>query len=152
MALNDIDIDFMEGIACAALAAKMHAECFSPAWDEASCASAMTIPGTVFQLMSLGDEPVAFALYRCLSGEAELLSLGVLPEYQHRGYAGILLDHGIERLVASAVHLLFLDVGVENLWAQQLYRSRGFIEIGRRKDYYTHGAGLEDAITMKRVL
>jgi len=43
-------------------------------------------------------------------------------------------------------------VRASNLGAQAFYRAAGFVEDGRRKDYYRGAAGREDALLMSREL
>ena len=112
----------------------------------------MEIPGSIFELLSLGPNPAAFALYRQMSEEAELLTLGVLPDFRRQGYAALLLLHGMRFLKSRGSKFLFLEVGEKNAGAIHLYKTAEFIEIGRRKNYYHHAGGREDAIVMERNL
>ncbi|MCF8467644.1 MAG: GNAT family N-acetyltransferase [Sneathiella sp.] len=145
-------VEFMEGISCAKLAAQLHQLCFTPAWDEASFRSAMEIPGTFFELMSIGPEPAAFALYRQVVEQAEILTLGVLPDFRRQGNGMILLKHGMVHLKSRCSQEIFLDVGEKNFGAIHLYEATGFVRIGRRKNYYQYVSGSEDAIVMKKSL
>ena len=47
---------------------------------------------------------------------------------------------------------MFLEVRPSNPGALELYRQIGFVEIGRRKNYYAAKDGREDAIVMSRDL
>ena len=145
-------IEFMEGISCAKLAAQMHQFCFTPAWDEVSFRSAMEIPGTLFEVMSIGPEPAAFALYRQVTEQTEILTLGVLPIFRRQGNGAVLLKHGLAHLKSRGAEEIFLDVGENNSGAIHLYEAVGFVRIGRRKGYYQHASSAEDAIVMKRAL
>jgi len=136
----------------APLAAAMHARCFSEAWKEADFISALDIPGTLLQILSIAEEPAAFSLYRIVMDEAEILTLGTLPEFRGKGIAAHLLFSGSEKLKVSGVCCLYLEVGSRNLAAQRLYTKQGFKEIGRRRNYYNHGGKPEDAIMMKNRL
>lgn len=74
--------------------------------------------------------------------EEEITQILVDPAYRGRGLAKGLLKH------LDARKDCFLEVRLSNLVAQSLYKSQGFEEVGRRKDYY-HDP-LEDALVMRR--
>lgn len=135
-----------------ALAVKMHAECFDASWTAEDFTDLFSIKGTVFQLLSLDEEPAAFAVYRSIAGQAEILTIGVRPAYRGRGLAGRLLDSALDFLKRGEVLQLFLEVGENNSPARNLYDSRGFTHHGIRKDYYRHRDGTENAIVMRRLL
>lgn len=144
-----ISIDFFTDKSMAPLVAAMHARCFTAPWNDADFISALDIPGTLLQILSVAEEPAAFSLYRIALDEAEILTLGTLPEFRGKGIATHLLASGAEKLKKSGVRFLYLEVGSQNLAAQRLYTTHGFEEIGRRRNYYNHCGKPEDAIMMK---
>ncbi len=144
--------DFFTDASVAPLAAAMHAHCFTAPWNESDFISALEIPGTLLEILSVSGKPAAFSLYRTVMDEAEILTLGTLPGYRGKRIATYLLNQGIAKLRESNVRFLYLEVGSQNLAAQRLYYTTGFKEIGRRRNYYNHYAGTEDAITMKKIL
>lgn len=75
--------------------------------------------------------------------EREILNLAVRPEWRRRGVARALLA---EELKAQTVY--YLEVRESNVNARALYRGYGFLEIGRRSDYYQNPN--EPAIVMRR--
>jgi ribosomal-protein-alanine acetyltransferase len=74
--------------------------------------------------------------------EREILNLAVRPQYRGLGIATKLLQNELQQ---KATH--FLEVRESNAAARQLYRKLGFIEIGRRPNYYSFP--LEAAIVMQ---
>jgi len=74
--------------------------------------------------------------------EREILNLAVDPAWRRRGIARALLQ---QELKTNAIY--YLEVRESNVAAQFLYRGCGFIEVGRRPDYYHHPT--EPAIVMK---
>jgi ribosomal-protein-alanine N-acetyltransferase len=82
---------------------------------------------------------VAYALYRAVADEAELLRLAVLPEVRRQGHARTLLAEGRRQLAGYGCHTCFLEVRADNLPAIDLYESTGFHRIGRRPHYYGPG-------------
>jgi [ribosomal protein S18]-alanine N-acetyltransferase len=90
-----------------------------------------------------------YILATIIGDEAEILSIGVTPDWQRQGVGKRLLqcffDHGASRNMAKAV----LEVAEDNVPALGLYRDFGFAEFGRRKDYYKQGDQKIGAIMMK---
>ncbi|MDF2366999.1 ribosomal protein S18-alanine N-acetyltransferase [Sneathiella sp.] len=149
---DNISIDFFTDESAVTLAAEMHARCFAAGWSEAEFTSALGIQGTLLQILSRDGEPAAFSLYRIVSDEAEILTLGTLPEFRNQGIATQLLDVGIKKLKTAGVRFLHLEVGSQNFTANRLYVTEGFQKIGLRRNYYNHGGKREDAIMMKKIL
>ncbi len=84
--------------------------------------------------------------------ELHLLNLTVATAHQGRGHGRALLDavqgHGRRLRLA----LIWLEVRASNLRARQLYRARGFAEVGLRRAYYPGAQSREDAVVMRLAL
>ncbi len=79
--------------------------------------------------------------------QIEILSIGTVSTHQRRGHANLL----IETLIANAYEAtLFLEVAADNKAALNLYRKSGFVEVGRRPEYYKRGRKMCDALVMRR--
>ena len=79
--------------------------------------------------------------------EAHVATIGVATARQGQGIGALLLD----ALLAEADRrspVVLLEVRADNEVAQELYRRRGFAEIGRRRGYYQPSG--TDAVVMKR--
>jgi len=129
----------------------LHGHCFSEAWSPESMASLFATPGMhgVIATDRASDQPVGFILMRAIDGEAEILTIGVLPEARGTGIGtfllGIMLEEGISTV--------FLDVAEDNKAALRLYQSSEFEVVGRRAAYYKREDGTPvDSLTMKRVV
>ncbi len=138
-------------VAHAEILSALHGRCFSEAWSPESMASLFATPGMlgVIATDSASDQPVGFVLMRAIDGEAEILTIGVLPEARGTGIGtfllGIMLEEGISTV--------FLDVAEDNEAALRLYRSSEFEVVGRRAAYYKREDGTRvDSLTMKRVV
>ena len=81
-------------------------------------------------------EPAAYANFRFLSGEGELMRIAVLPEYRGRGYSRKLMERLEESARAAGAQELTLEVRESNEAALHLYKSCGFRVEAVRKDYY----------------
>lgn len=85
-----------------------------------------------------------------VAGElADLLRVVVTPEARGRGVGSVLVSHGIAAVTARGAERLLLEVESDNAAALGLYRTMGFVEIDRRRDYYGTG---RDALIMQLAL
>ena len=108
-----------------------------------------TIASSGHHLMSLREgRAVGFLLSNFVLDEAQLLLIGVSPDWQGVGVGGQLLKELIDRSRDQGRKLIYLEVRSGNERAIRLYRSLGFIDIGVRRDYYPGLVGREDAIVM----
>ena len=100
-----------------------------------------------------GLAPAGFALYRAAAGEAELLTISVMPEARRSGIGAGLLAACEDGARASGAARLFLEVAAGNLAARALYGRAGYRECGRRKGYYQRPDGSrDDAVVMEKKL
>ena len=109
-------------------------------------------PG-VFGLIISEEDPnleVAYAICRVALEEAELLSIGVVPNKRGSGYGKTILSAIITEAGHRGAESLVLEVGENNLAAKNLYAAAGFAQVGGRKNYYRVGSGAyEDAAIMR---
>lgn len=90
----------------------------------------------------------AYAVTMRVLDEVHLLNLTVPPELQRCGRGTAMLAHLLQLARDAAVRRMLLEVRPGNVSGQALYRGHGFVEIGRRRDYYPAPCGREDAIVM----
>ena len=74
------------------------------------------------------------------------LTIAVRPSARRSGWARRLLAVCVEQWRRDGVVEAFLEVRASNAPAIGLYRSAGWIEVGRRRQYYPDG---EDALVMR---
>jgi ribosomal-protein-alanine N-acetyltransferase len=91
---------------------------------------------------------VGWCCCRLLDDQAELLKIAVLGSMRKRGVASTLLAHLLRRLAGRGVQALFLEVRSRNFPALRFYRKHGFVEIGRRRRYYSSPD--DDALVLER--
>lgn len=84
--------------------------------------------------------------------EAELLEIAVDPALQGAGRGKTLLAAALAQAREGAARLMHLEVRESNARARKMYRSAGFAEVGRRRNYYPTESGREDAILMTKDL
>ncbi len=124
----------------AASLATIHAGAFPQGerWSAASFTGLLATPGT----FGLLDERGGFVVVRQAGGEAELLTIAVLPEARRQGIARSLLAVVLVRVPGP----VFLEVAADNTAALALYATASFEPCGRRKDYYGPG---RDALVLR---
>ncbi len=103
-------------------------------------------PPTVFVLRSSGDA-IAFVVTRRHPPELDILNLAVADKHRRRGFARILLRFLLEMARRDGLAEVFLEVRAGNQAARALYRSLGFEDTQKRRNFYEDP--LEDAILMK---
>lgn len=131
---------------------------FDPAFGEAW--STLQLGGTLafdssFARQALDNAGVAqgFTLCRRAGPEVELLLIAVNPVQRGNGIARALLQTACSDAVLRGAEEIFLEVRENNLAALALYRQAGFLEIGRRPNYYAGATGSRyAALTMRRRL
>lgn len=132
--------------------ANLYAAAFDEPWAESSVRDLMAVQGAWGYLAYAGPAAVGFVLGRSILDEAEIISIGVLPDRRRGGVARALMAAGVERARQTAT-MLFLEVGADNPGALRLYAALGFKEVGQRRNYYRRAdRSRVDARIMKLVL
>lgn len=131
----------------AANLAALHAAVFTgpAAWGADAMRLMLAMPGA-FGLWLPGQ---GLVLARAIAGEAEILTLMVVPSAQRQGVGTRLLTAAMARAAANGARAMVLEVAAGNLAALALYRGIGFDQVGRRRRYYADGA---DALVLRRAL
>ena len=126
--------------------AGLHAKLFSPAWDANAIKALLEHPAAT-SLIAVAGPPgapktvIAFVIGQLAADEAEILSIGVSPNWQRVGLATGLLE-GLARAARRGdAKRIFIEVAEDNAPALALYRKLGFVETGRRKRYYERPGG-----------
>jgi len=138
----------------------LHGACFAAGWDAMAIARLLALPGATGTLALITPKdadtiPAGFLLGSEAGGEAEILSIGVLPDFRARGIGGALVADFAARMRQRGATALFLEVSVNNTTAISLYKRQGFTNVGLRKAYYAPepgAASASDALVMRRNL
>lgn len=91
---------------------------------------------------------LGFAIARCAPGEWEIENVVVSPEHRRRGIGRELMRHILQAARQNAASSVLLEVRESNTAARQLYERLGFVEAGRRTEYYRDP--VEDALLLRR--
>lgn len=153
-----MDIDLIPAaLVHAELLAGMHRICFADAWGAESMAATLSMPGSAGLVAVDGGSlapalrppgPAGFVLWRAIAGEAEILTIAVLPPWRRMKLGGRLLESALCASASAGAEAMFLEAAADNIAALALYEKRGFVRVGCRKGYY---AG-KDAVVMRRDL
>ena len=135
------------GLSYAKVLSEMHRLCFDKAWDEKAFISLLSLPTTHGYL-----NEDAFVLFSVCDNQAEILTLGVLPNSRRKGIAFTLLNYASTELKNNGVQEIFLDVNINNFAARRLYEKLDFKQVAVRKNYYDDGKEKSDALVLKKVL
>lgn len=77
-----------------------------------------------------------YAFFRTCVPECELLHLVVAPSWRRQGVGEAMLQHAFVRFSGQGVTACFLEVRCSNEAARHLYAKVGFLQVGKRKQYY----------------
>lgn len=137
-------------------AAALHRQAFEPlgerAWTRRDMAELLAAPGIAGLLLEVEGRAAGFALVRVAADEAELLTIAVEVDRRGCGLGRRLLGAVVELAREKGARSLFLEVGADNAPARSLYSQAGFMEVGRRPDYYRRPAGSADALVLRLTL
>lgn len=130
--------------------------CFAPgiAWSKAELAYFLKYPGNIGLVAE--DEAASLAGFAIAGPQrrrgvriARLITIDVRHELRRQGVGHTLLVAMEERLRATGVQSLLLEVAVDNAAAQAFYQRHGFARTGRIPGYYL---GRIDALVMEKPL
>ena len=135
--------------------AEIHAGSFHRGWSTSELEALIAQDRVVTVVARRGSpfgsrRPVGFVMVRVAEDEAEVLTVAVAPRQRGRGLGRRLMDAVLRRLYHDRVKSVFLEVDDGNAPALGLYRTLGFREVGRRKNYYERpGAPPSTALVMR---
>jgi ribosomal-protein-alanine N-acetyltransferase len=135
--------------------AVLHAKLFDPPWDANAIKGLLEHPAAT-SLIAVAGSPkaiIGFVIGQLAADEAEILSIGVEPNWQRAGLAAGLLEGLVRAARRGDAKRVFLEVAEDNAAAMALYRKLGFLEVGRRKRYYERpGSKAVDALILALTL
>lgn len=133
--------------------AALYGKAFDDPWPAPSVRELLSSFGVYAMVATITGQPVGFLLIRTVVDEAEILSIGVVPDYRRLGVADTLLTEGLTEMARRGAASCFLEVGQDNPNAVKLYLKFGFERAGLRKNYYRRSDGTRvDALLMQKKL
>lgn len=137
----------------AARIAAIHAQGFHHGWGVAEIESMLADDAVLGLGVGRGRALEGFVLSRRAADEAEILTVAVATGARRSGLGVTVLLAHLAQLAGRGVRRLFLEVDEANIAARALYRSLGFVEVGRRDAYYRRPDGSRaTALVLRRDL
>lgn len=143
----DFEISRMTAADVADVAA-LEALCFSDPWSEASVASELENPLSLWLVARNAAGLLGYVGSQSVPDEADMMNLAVRPDARRHGAAQALLQALEAALRQNGIRSLTLEVRAGNEPAIRLYTQAGFWQVGLRKNYYFHPK--EDALILKK--
>ena len=128
--------------------AALEAVCFSDPWSEASVASELDNPLSLWLVARDAAGLLGYVGSQSVPDEADMMNLAVRPDARRQGVAQALLRALEAALRENGIRSLTLEVRAGNASAIRLYTQAGFRQVGLRKNYYFHPK--EDALILKK--
>ncbi len=128
--------------------AELETVCFHDPWSENSIRSELTNPLSLWLVALDGEQVVGYVGSQTVLDESDIMNVAVSPARRRQGIAAGLLLELERRLKEKAVHSLTLEVRASNQPAQTLYETLGYVQVGRRPNYYAKPK--EDALILRK--
>ena len=129
---------------------KLERICFSRPWSRKMLSEELENDCAAFLV---AEEPetrrvLGYAGVLVMADEGYITNVAVFPEYRRQGIAAQIIKVFCDFAEGNHLAFLTLEVRPTNTAAIELYRSFGFEEVGRRKNYYD--LPKEDALILTR--
>lgn len=147
MKQSEIRIIPMEEIHVPQIAA-MEQAYFTDAWSENCVRSELINPLSLWLVAMNAQTVVGYIGSQTVLGEADIMNVAVAEDHRRQGIARQLLNELQRRLAADGAYSLTLEVRVSNEAAIRLYHSLGYVQVGRRPNYYHKPK--EDALILRK--
>jgi len=120
---------------------------FADPWSRSAFIELLDDPRVAFLIADAGDAVRGYVVAWHVLDEGEIGNLAVHADARRQGVGARLLDGAIAAVRKARVDALYLEVRDSNAAARALYASRGFAEVGRRREYYRRPK--EDALVLR---
>lgn len=128
--------------------AELEKVCFSDPWSENSIASELHNPLSCWLVAVENNRVVGYVGSQTVLDGSDMMNIAVAPDFRRMGIAQAMVSNLIGRLKERNSRCLILEVRVSNLPAIALYEKMGFIQVGRRRNYYQNPK--EDALILRK--
>jgi len=137
-------------LADAADLSRIHTASFDDGWTAEDFTGWLSRAEGIAVLAIRERETVAFGLALEAGADAELLTIATDLAQRRSGWGMQVFQALDAEAQARGLARWILEVARNNVAAQGLYKSHGFVEIGVRKAYYKTAEGRVDALVMSR--
>lgn len=128
--------------------AELERICFSDPWSAQSIATELDNSLSCWLVAADGEKVVGYVGSQTVLDGSDMMNIAVAPDFRREGLAEALVNALIDCLRQRKSRCLILEVRVSNTPAITLYEKLGFVEIGRRKNYYRNPK--EDALILRK--
>ena len=130
--------------------AELEKLCFSDPWSEKSIATELSCRLSVWLVALEDDRVVGYVGSQTVIDESDMMNIAVHPDYRRKGIAEALIGELEAALRQRGSLWLTLEVRGSNAPAIALYEKLGFVQVGRRPNYYRNPK--EDALILRKEL
>ena len=99
-------------------------------------------------VIKFAGELIGYCIFMTAADEGEILRIAINHKIRRAGLGKKLLLASIHEMEKSGANEIFLEVRASNNAAIGLYTSKGFEEVGKRPNYYSHPK--EDALILRK--
>ena len=128
--------------------AQLEKLCFSAPWSENSVRSELSNPLSLWLVAVEDGQLLGYVGSQTVLDEADMMNVAVSAEHRQKGVGRALVTALVDVLRNNGAHCLTLEVRASNEPAKALYQSLGFIQIGKRPNYYRNPR--EDALILRK--
>ena len=105
-------------------------------WSQLQFTTSIENCNNLCYYLNLNGKTIGYLIAMLAVGTADILNIGIDPDFKRQGYGTGLLNHLIEELKKRHIGEILLEVRAGNKSAIQFYKKQGFEEISVRKNYY----------------
>lgn len=128
--------------------AQLEKDCFRDPWSEKSIAGELDNPLSLWLVAVDGGRLLGYVGSQTVLDETDMMNIAVAKEDRRRGVARALILELVNQLAQQGSRSLTLEVRASNQGAIALYQSLGFVQIGRRPNYYRNPR--EDGLILRK--
>jgi len=125
-------------------------EAFTIPWEKFAFEEEMQNDLAHYTVCELNDKIIAYGGMWLVLDEAHITNIAVKKEYQSMGIGGRLMERMFASAKARGAKYMYLEVRKSNSIAYDMYKKKGFMVEGVRKNYYPDNS--EDAIVMLKII
>jgi len=122
-------------------------------WSQDQFTTSIENSNNLCYCLSFNGRTIGYLIALLAVDTADILNIGIDPDFKRQGYGTALLNHLIEEFRKRNIGEILLEVRAGNKSAIQFYKRQGFKEISVRKNYYTKNSKnqshREDGIIMR---
>ena len=118
--------------------AHIEKECFSAPWSVAQVKDEIEKENVIFLSAVAENNFCGYISGQLILDEFYISNVAVTESFRGNGIASALIEHLISLLSEKNCSLMTLEVRESNVNARKLYEKFGFVNLGIRKNFYSH--------------